>query len=199
MRNFRFLLPLLVAVPAPAQEPAASADDFFPLVAGTTWTYKVSGQEDRFSVKAVRQEMIGTQTCMLMEAMLKDKVVATEHLAFTKNGLYRFRADKEDIDPPVCVLKLPTTRNLRWNAEYKLGTRSAKYTFSSATTEITVPAGKFKAVTVQTDSNEAPGRGTLTWISYAEGIGMVRQAIVEGKGRPALSLELEKFETVPKP
>ena len=197
MRKAPFLLLLLFVLPAPAQEAAPPTDDYFPLAAGTTWTYRVSGQEDRFVVRAVRQEMVGTQTCMLMEATLKDKVVATEHLAFTKNGLCRFRADKEAIEPPVCVLKLPATRGLSWNAEYKLGSRSAKYSFSIASGEITVPAGRFKTVTVQADVSDGPGRGPQTWISYAEGIGMVKQTIVDGK-RPQLVLELEKFEKVEK-
>jgi len=197
MRNLAFLLPFLFTVPAFCQEAAPSTDDFFPLTAGTTWTYRVSGQEDRFVVKAVRQEMVGTQTCMLMEARLRDKVVATEHLAFTKSGLFRFRADKEDIEPPVCVLKLPATRNLRWSTDYKLGSRSAKSSFSVSLGETQVPVGKFKTTTVLADVNEGPGRGPRTWISYAEGVGMVKQTIEEGK-RPPLTLELEKFETVPK-
>jgi len=194
------LFPLLLCVaPATAQEAVPSADDFFPLTAGTTWTYRVSGQEERFVVRAVRREMVGTQTCMLMEATLKDKIVATEHLAFTKNGLCRFRADKEDIEPPVCVLKLPATRNMRWSAEYKLGSRSAKSSFSISLGETQVPAGKFKtiSVAVQADATEQPGRGTRTTIAYAEGVGMVRQTIDEPK-RLSLLLELEKFERVEK-
>lgn len=199
MRNFPFLLLLLFAIRAPAQEAPPQTYDFFPLTAGTTWIYRVSGQDERFIVKVVRQEMVGTQTCMLLEAMLKEKVVATEHLAFTKHGLCRFRADKEDIDPPVCVLKLPATDRLRWNAEYKLGSRSAKSTFSITTGETLVPAGNFKTTTVLADVSEGvgPGRGSRTWISYAKGVGIVKQTIEEGK-RPQLVLELEKFETVQK-
>lgn len=199
MRNFSVPLFLIFVVRASAEEAAPPTDDFFPLIAGATWTYRVSGQEDRFIVRAVRQEMVGTQTCMLLEATLKDKVVATEHLAFTKNGLFRFRADKEDIEPPVCVLKLPSTRGQRWLAEYKLGSRSAKSSFSITTSEIQVLAGKFKVTTVLADVSEGagPGRGSRTTIAYAEGVGMVKQTIEEGK-RPPLVLELEKFEIVPK-
>lgn len=144
-------------------------------------------------VKAVRQEMVGSQTCMLLEATLKNKVVATEHLAFTKDGLFRFRSDKANVEPPVCILKIPAIKGAKWKSAYKIGSRSATAAFTSGTSEVTVPAGKFKVITIQAEMSEGNGRGSKTWISYAKGVGIVRQSIEEGK-RQSLLLELEKFE-----
>jgi hypothetical protein len=142
--------------------------------------------------------MVGEQTCVLLEASLKDRVVATEHLAFTKTGLCRFRVDKEDVDPPVCVLRipLPTNANRRWTTgkkDFHVGARSGVAVFTWKAEEVTVGTKKYKTTAVHADFTEF-GRTTSssdTW--YAEGVGIVRQEIKEGKRSP-LVLELEKFE-----
>jgi hypothetical protein len=185
----------VLAVPALADEPFPG-ENLFPLTVGNVWTYKVSGQDDRFVVRAVRQEMVGEQTCVLLEANLKDRVVATEHVAFTKAGLCRFRVDTEDIDPPVCVLRPPTTGNRRWDTgkkQFHVGARSGVASFSAKLEEITVGTKKYKTTAVHAEFTEF-GRtvsSSDTW--YADGVGMVRQEIKEGKRTP-LILELEKFE-----
>lgn len=185
----------VLAVPILADEPLPG-ENLFPLTIGNVWTYKVSGQDDRFVVRAVRQEMVGEQTCVLLEASLKDRVVATEHLAFTKAGLCRFRVDKDDVDPPVCVLRTPLPAKGRWgtgNKQFHVGQRSGVATFSGKLEEITVGTKKYKTTVVHAEFTEF-GRTTSTsdtW--YAEGVGMVKQEIREGKRAP-LVLELEKFQ-----
>src|SRR5438105_11128762 len=106
MRCFVFLAAIVIASPVFADDPPPG-EKLFPLTIGNVWTYRVSGQDDRFVVRAVRQEMVGDQTCVLLEASIKDRVVGTEHVAFLKNGLHRFREDKEDISPSLCVLRTP--------------------------------------------------------------------------------------------
>ena len=175
-------------------------ENLLPLTIGNTWTYKVSpSQEERFVVRAVRKEMVGEQTCVLLEASLKDRVVATELLAFARvggqYGLFRFRVDKDDVDPPLCVLRLPLPGGKRWSigkSEYRLGTRTFTPTFWVTNEERTVPFGKFKTTVVHASFTEG-GRGAASSISYAERVGIVRQTIDEGKR--TLVLELEKFET----
>lgn len=197
MRRIALLGALAVVVPALADEPSPG-ESLFPLNIGNVWTYKVSGQEDRFVVRAVRQEMVGEQTCVLLEASQKDRVVATEHLAFTKTGLFRFRVDKEDVDPPVCVIRLPLPTNAarRWTTgkkEFHVGVRSGVAAFTWKPEEMTVGTKKYKTTAVHADFTEF-GRTTSsseTW--YAEGVGIVRQEIKEGKRTP-LILELENFE-----
>jgi hypothetical protein len=191
MRRLALLPALLLAAPVFADDPPLPGENLFPLTVGNIWTYKVSGQDERFTVKAVRQEMIGSQTCVLLEASLKDRVVATEHLAFTKNGLCRFREDKEDVDPPLAVLKFPAPRK-GWKIDYHLGSRSATATFWTGTSEVTVPAGKYKTSIVHASVSEGGNPGPSTSVFYADGVGIVKQEIREGK-RPQLVLELEKF------
>jgi hypothetical protein len=194
MRHLVLFAVIAAARPALADEPANHIENLLPLAVGNSWTYKVSGQEDRFVVRVARQEMVGEQTCFRLDASLKDRVVASEHLAFTKDGLCRFRVDKEDVVPPVCVLKQTPPKNGRWrSAAYQVGGRTANASFTTKNEDVTVPAGKFKAVIVDATISEGGGRPpTRTIVSYADGVGIVKQEIVEGK-RP-LVLELERFE-----
>jgi hypothetical protein len=188
---------LAAAVPAPlfAADPPPS-DDLFPLAVGNTCTYRVQPfvvpgqppnyQEDRFVVRVVRQEMVGDQTCFLLEGRLRDRVTATEHVAFTKDGLTRFRADNYDINPPVTVLKRGSPPP--WTTDYQLGDRKATGRFRQEIGNTRVPAGTFRGATVvRGDVN-----GTQTTVWYAADVGMVRQEI--GEGKRTTRLELEKFE-----
>lgn len=192
-------LSVVVVAPLFADEPPLPGENLFPLKTGNVWTYRVSGQDDRFVVRAVRQEMIGEQKCTLLEGSLKGAVVATEHVAFAKNGLYRFREDTEDVNPPLCVLRVPLPRSGGWgaskndNSQHRLGTRYITASFRAKSEEITVVGTKYKTTMVTAIVNEG-GRWLMnadTW--YAENVGVVKQSILEGK-RPALVLELEKFE-----
>jgi hypothetical protein len=138
--------------------------------------------------------MVGPQTCFVLEGHLRGRVVATEHLAFTKDGLTRFKADKEDVVPPVTFLKAPGTG--QWPAQYQLGERSGSAVFrgvNNAARELTVPAGKFKVVNVTADVTSETGM-RITTLSYSRGVGLVRQTITDPKRLPLLTMELEKFE-----
>ena len=191
------LLPVLFALAFSgtlfAQERSA-VEKLCPLQVGNTWTYRVSNQDEKFVIKAVREELVSEQNCLVLEAMTKDRVVATEHVAITREGLMRFRADKEDVDPPLCVLRWPLPRKGGWNAEYHLGPRLASANFwTTPPAEVTVPAGKFKATVVHTAVKEGMQNLGSASAWYAEGVGLVKQTISQGPGR-TLTLELEKFE-----
>lgn len=204
MRRYVLLAVVTVAGPTLGDEPAVKVENLLPLAVGNSWTYKVSTQDDprfgprvqddRFVVRVVRQEMVGEQTCFRLDASLKDRVVATEHLAFTKDGLCRFRVDKDDVVPPVCVLKQPAPKGGRWRQSYQVGGRQATSTLTLSNGEVTVLGKKYKAVTVEASIGDLRGPPTTrTVISYADGVGIVRQEVIGGKG--SLVLELEKVET----
>jgi hypothetical protein len=56
-----------------------------------------------------------------------------------------------------------------------------------------VPYGRFRAIKIDAEITPESGGKTLTYIWYAERVGVVKQTIMEGK-RPLIVLELEKFE-----
>ena len=165
---------LWLAGVAGAQEKAGS-DDYYPLEVGNTWVYKVSGQEDRFTIKVVALEKVGDYECYRLEATLRDKPVGTEH---------------DDVIPPVCILQIPAKKGSSWKGDYKLGGKAASAGFTVDTEAITVPAGKFNAVSVQAELNEPTGR-VRTTLWFVENVGVVKQTLEEGKR--TLTLELEKF------
>jgi hypothetical protein len=185
---------LLLAAALPpsllAADPPRAGEDLFPLAVGNTWTYRVPFQEDKFVVRVARQEMVGDQMCFVLEGRLKDRVTATEHVAFTKDGLTRFRADNVDIVPPVTVLRAGATK-LRWSTEYQMGERKATAAFTQES-GVQAPASRYRATLVTGEMNGESNSRVKTWLWYAAGVGMVRQQIGESKG--ALVLELEKFE-----
>jgi hypothetical protein len=198
------------ALPAPllAADPPSPGEELFPLAVGNTWTYRVQPffvpgqpptfQDDRFVVRVVRKEMVGEQTCFVLEGKLKDRPPATEHVAFTRDGLTRFRADGVDITPPVTVLKFSAAPKAPWTTEYQLGDRKATATFTQEPVSITYQGKRTRTTSVRGEvvgENGGRTRPTVsTTVWYAAGVGMVRQTIDEGGKRPTLLLELEKFD-----
>src|SRR5262245_36209073 len=188
-----FLFAAASLIPA-ADNPAG--ENLLPLVVGNTWTYRVFNQDDRFVVKVARREMVGEHTAFVLEGRLKDRLVATEHVAQTKDGFCRVRVEKEDVTPPVCFLKLPSPagRGASWTQDYKLAGREARARCSIAFTEGTVPGGKLKAGSVVGGMLVDRDFRPRTHVWYAPDVGIVKQEVYDGKGpAPPLVLELEKF------
>lgn len=188
---------LAAALPAPlfAADPPPAGEDLFPLALGNAWTYRVVQpfQEERFVVRVARQEMVGDQTCFVLEGRLRDRVVATEHVAFTKDGLTRFRADREDIVPPVTILKFVAAPKVPWSTDYQLGERRATARFSREPGTVAYQGKRIGATVAHGEMVGERGNGVKTTVWYAAGVGMVRQQIEEPK-RQTIVLELEKFE-----
>jgi hypothetical protein len=174
--------------------PAAAQDDkpLYPLKVGTKWSYKVKDQEEKFVVTAAKEEMVGDQNCVKLEARLKDQVVASEHVAVLKDGIYRFKFDDKTIEPPVCFCKLPATKGQKWEVKFKVAGKEGVGKFESGEEEISVPAGKFQAVVVKGEvvEDSVPIKMTL-W--FAPGSGIVRQ-LIDGGGQQPIVLELESIE-----
>ena len=174
--------------------PAAAQDDkpLYPLKVGTKWSYKVKDQEEKFVVTAVKEEMVGDQNCVKLEARLKDQVVASEHVAVLKDGIYRFKFDDKTIEPAVCFCKLPATKGQKWEVKFKVAGKDGVAKFESGEEEISVPAGKFQTVVINGEvvEDSVPIKMSL-W--YAPGSGIVRQ-VIDGGGQQPIILELESIE-----
>jgi hypothetical protein len=174
--------------------PAVSAQEdksLYPLKVGTKWTYKVKDQEEKFVVTAAKEEAVGDQKCMKLEARLKDRVVATEHVAVLKDGIYRFKFDERAIEPPLCFCKLPPKKGEKWEQKFKVGPKEGVARFESGEEEISVPAGKYKAVSVKGEVVEDSITIKMSFW-FAPGIGMVRQVIDQGEA--VIVLELESID-----
>jgi hypothetical protein len=180
---------VLVARPVDAED--VKPEEFYPLKVGNVWTYSVTGADDKFTIKAAREEKVGNQPCIVLEATVKGNVVATEHVARLKDGLYRFKFNGATVEPPLCFCKLPAKEGQKWKHDFKVGTDNATVEFASAIEEVKVPAGKHEAVVVRGAVKEGANEVTLRSY-YAPKVGMVKQEIDLGKMQ--VVLKLEKFD-----
>ena len=187
--SFVLFLALVFLTPASAQE-SWNPEELMPLAVGNRWTYKVNG-EDRFVIVASRKEKIGEQMCLRLEGRVKEEVVSSEWMALRGEGLFRYRNDGQDIDPPLNLCKLPIKSGDTWKITYKVGGRSATIRYDAELESIAVPAGKYNTIQVRSEVGDEKNKVKSTsW--YAPKVGMVKQVIEEGK--MTWTLELEKFE-----
>ena len=173
-----------------AIEPVAG-DELFPVAAGNRWIYRLRGQDDRFVITALRKEKVGDTLCMRLEGKLNNRIVATEHVSITKEGVYRHRNDTAEIVPPLLICKFPPLKAESWKIDYKVDGKSASVAYLCDLEEVVVPAGKFNAVVIRAEVLSASMKIKNTcW--YAANTGMVKQLIEDGDNK--IVLELDKFE-----
>jgi hypothetical protein len=198
-RLLRIVLALMLPLAAPLAEAGGqvpvATDNYFPLAVDHVWTYRIAGTDEKFVVRVGGVEKIREVDCFRLDASVKGQIVATEHLRTTAEGVFRYRMDREDVVPPLCVCRYPVKPGDAWTTDYKLGTRGAKADFKSDFEAITVPAGKYKAAVVKLEMTEADSKLRAThW--YAPNAGLVKLQFEQGK--QVIVMELEKFEPAKK-
>lgn len=179
--------------PEPGKAAVVEDSSFYPLKVGTTWEYKLTtkGNSQTVIVKVAKHDKIGNTMCALLETSVNGNVSATEHVAATKDGVYRYTFSGQDIQPPVCFLKLPPKKGEKWKVDSKIGTQTGKATFVSGEEEVSVPAGKFKTITSATDDFEAAGMKVPVTYWFASNTGIVKQVVKFGDQE--VLIELVKF------
>jgi hypothetical protein len=195
--SMRLALFAIVLSAAPALG-ADSDKDYYPLKVGTKWTFKLSGQTEKFVLSAVKEEKVGTQDCVKVEARLGDQLKGSEHIAVLNDGVYRFKYGDQAIEPPVCFFRPSGKKGVSWPFSFKFGPNTATGKFEMDVEDVEVPAGKFPgAFVVRAEANEKPAMGeaemrSTTTIWLAKHVGIVKQVITIGDTR--ITLELEKME-----
>ena len=168
-----------------------SFEDFFPLQVNNRWTYRIQGQEERLYIFTTQIEKIGAVNCVRLEGRLRGQTVANEHLAIRKEGVFRYRLDGVDIEPPLPICKPIGRSSKAWKLDYKVGEKKASIAYELDWDDIAVPLGKYKALRIQSEVPDGNSKLKNTcW--YASKVGMVKQVIDDGDNK--IVLELEKFE-----
>jgi hypothetical protein len=199
-----FLLPIVTN---------ADDKDCYPLKVGMRWTYRIEGQTDRYIVTAVKEEKIGEQLCVKFEARLRsrfaddepagiglagssvaptcfiEQLVGSEHVAFLKDGFYRFSFGGQPVEPPICFLKPSAEKGETWKHEFKIGVSQASAQFHNDVADVKVPAGNVSAAIVVRAEAIEKKEATKTTVWYARGVGMVKQVIDVGNDKVTLELE----------
>jgi hypothetical protein len=189
------LIPVLLACAGltRAADEKTLTTPYYPLTVGNTWTYRVG--ENHFSLKVAKMEEVGDKKkakAARVELIVNGKPTSFEHIGVTADALVRYTFEGKNADPPIPFLKLPPKKGTTWNVESRVDGQLLKGTFTEGEEEITVPAGKFKAITVTGKDIEVNGvKMNLTYY-FAEKVGMVKQ-VIEYAGQKAV-IELEQFE-----
>jgi hypothetical protein len=186
LRFSRIMLLALVACPVSAQEPKGSP--YFPLKSGWQWTYRTN-DDQRVVLRLAGVEKVDDALCAILETRRPDGLAITEHVAVKADGIYRYKAMRLALEPPVCILKLPAKKT--WKVEAKIGGDTLSGSCTLDETEVVVPKGKFQALRVTAGLER--GKQKFTIITYfAPGFGMVKQE--QDLAGKKITLELVDYE-----
>lgn len=177
----------LVATSIPAQKPTPAAADFFPLRVDDSWTYRNIGDDSRFTLKVLKEEKQGDGSIRYLVEMMAGVQV---HRYFSKPEgwvLLHFEQYPEHqgleakYEPPKKYLQNPLVPGFKWKWNGKDYTQQefAEDNTVADFEEITVPAGKFRAMKLVSYVTGASSPMTRTYW-YADGVGLIK-ATTEAK------------------
>ena len=191
------LLVLMMSTAAVGQDEATEkgkAPDYYPLTLGTKWIYELraEGQKKKLTNQVAKFETIDGKKLAVVETVIDGTVTGTAHIAVTDKGVMCHRMNGVELAPPLCVLKYPFKKDDTWEVETTLGAEKMTVKGKAVgTEEVTVPAGKYKAVKVELERTVAGMQVSATsW--FAPDAGVVKQTM--SSGGSTATLELEKFE-----
>ncbi len=182
----------LAAETAPATTKTAT-EPYYPLAVGNQWDYAVhaNGNDTEISNRVAKKEVIDGETLYRIDTSAGGQVSASEHLRHAQAGLYRDRFNGLEFSPPIILLKNPPTPGETWETDTKVGDQDFKVKCVIGDfEEVRVPAGKFKALTLNVSTTVGPD----TYVSdywFAPGTGIVQQNL-DLAGTKAV-LRLKKF------
>jgi hypothetical protein len=191
------ILVLVLGIAGAAQQAPTENEktkDYYPLKPGTKWFYNVNadGQNVKVNNQVAKLEKIDGKTLALVETVVNGSVSMSEHMQSTDKGVFRHRTNGIELSPPVCILKFPFKKDETWESTTMVGNESLKIKAKAIDTEeVTVPAGKYKALKVDADMTAA-GMQISTTYWFAPDVGVVKQTT--NLGGKNIILELEKFE-----
>jgi hypothetical protein len=167
--------------------------DYMPLKVGNTWTHKVevAGMQLSITQKVTRIEKKGDKDVGSLEMEVNGMTI-TEQMSSTAKGIFRHSFNGTPVDPPVEALRLPIKKGDTWEGDLEIMGQKVKAKFKTeGEEEVTVPAGKYKAVIVAMDI-EAGGQSFKAKNWFAPNVGIVKQTF--DFGAISGSSELEKME-----
>jgi len=188
---FAFGLGVFLLLPSafaakPKPKPEATAD-YFPLRVGDSWTYR-NLEEGGYTLKVLNEEPHeGGTVRYIVELLAGVKVQKTYSKAEGSVLLHVENYPEHEglqmtYEPPKQVLRNPLAVGQTWEWSGKDPTQ-VEYQERSrvvGTETVTVPAGKFRAMKVVTETTgAATPKTTTSW--YADGVGLVKTMTVAGQ------------------
>ncbi len=189
---------MLFALVALSVATVGSADDtlrecsVYPLAVGTEWVYAMGPVEMLERVTA--HEMVGEELCAKLETVYNGKVIAFEHIAVREDGVYRVSVAGQAVEPAFCLLKWPAEEGDEWEVASSIRGESLSGSFAVSLGEVTVPAGEYQTVHVESAGFSVPqaeGEPLPLAFSYdfAIGVGKVKQIVQIGDNETSMELK----------
>jgi hypothetical protein len=194
MKNFGKLLAtslatlaLVSAAVANKPKPPKPAGDYFPLRVGDSWTYR-NTEEGGYTLKVLSEEPhTGSASRFVVELNSGVKII---HKFSKVEGWVLFHSEsypeheglQATYDPPKQYLPNPLVvgREWRWTGKDPTQVEHQESSKVVGMEEVTVPAGKFRAMKVVTEITGGGAAKTVTnW--YADGVGLVKSTTDGGQ------------------
>jgi hypothetical protein len=171
-----FILAIPLGLAAPGGKDAADPPPYFPTAVGTTAVYQADAgrlsMESTDKVTEVTKTPDGVRVTVERSSESGFRP-ATFETDVTAKGLAQVRFGRRANDPPMPLLRLPAKAGDAWEWEDRAAGRKIQFKVVGEE-EVTVPAGKFKAIRV---AEEETVRGQTTrhesW--YAPKVGLVKR------------------------
>jgi hypothetical protein len=187
------LTQLAGAAPVP-KEVLKKFPNYYPLELGNEWLYQIGGENQVLVVVTAADKKDGVQTGTL-ETKANGMTIASEKMRIDATGVYRTHINKQEIDPPILLLKFGIRDETEWATKCKIGDATVDFVFKlEGLEEIKTPAGDYKAVKV-TGTGDIAGTNSSTTYLFADGVGIVKLSYVAGDRQN--TLELKKFTPGP--
>jgi hypothetical protein len=185
------------------KEPPKATPDYFPLQAGYKWTYR-NLEEGGYTLSVVNEESPAEGpvrfTIELLSGVKVHRVYSKtkDWVLFHSEDYPEHEGLKSTYDPPRQYLPNPLVAGQKWEWSGKDPTQ-VEYRESSravAFEEVTVPAGKFRAMKVVTEVSGASILKIRTnW--YADGVGLVKSSTEAGQIKYGSELTDYTFKKTP--
>ncbi|HEX8078048.1 MAG TPA: hypothetical protein VF511_09555 [Chthoniobacterales bacterium] len=184
-------------------KPVKPAGDYFPLRVGDSWTYR-NTEEGGYTLKVLSEEpQPGSPTRYLVEFLSGVKIINVYSkvegwVLFHSEDYPEHEGLRATYEPPKQYLPNPLVAGQTWTWSGKDPTYVDHRETSRVTgvEEVTVPAGKFRAMKVVTETTSGNATKTTTkW--YAEGIGLVKSATEGGQYKYGSELTDYSFKKKP--
>lgn len=172
---------LLLATNIPAQESKPARPDFFPLRVNDSWTYQNIGDESQFTLKVLSEEKQKDGSIWYLMEMLAG--VKVKRYFSKPDGwvLLHFEQYPEHegleikYEPTKQYLQNPLVPGFKWEWNGKDYTQQefAEKNTVADFEDVTVPAGKFRAIKLVSLVTGAASPMTRTYW-YADGVGLIK-------------------------
>ena len=126
-----------------------------------------------------------------IETEVNGKVQGSEHIAITKDGICRYTLNGKEADKPILILKLPAKAGDEWKIDSKIGTDAITGTLKTGEEKITVPAGKYDAMSAG-GKIESGNQSVLVTNYFVKDVGVAK--IKMEIGGNTIEIDLTKFE-----